>query len=78
MGRDWVFWVAIPTLIVAALVVLWLHAKAAPLAEVRITQLEALQVSELDLFKQRVAVLLTVSEKSSPAPLSEPQTENSE
>ncbi len=61
MKRDAFFWLAVSATVIVILVFSFVYIERAPLVEARVTELNTLQQRQLDLFQQRVAVLLTIS-----------------
>lgn len=61
MKRDWFFWSAVFLTTAAILVVGYFYLQRAPMVEDRLTDLSTLQQGQLDLFQQRVSMLLTIS-----------------
>lgn len=61
MKRDCFFWAACVIALLAAGGVAFVYLQSAPLVEERLTQLNAFQERQLDLFQGRVGILLTLA-----------------
>lgn len=60
MKRDKFFWITIALAAIVLLAVAYVYVERASVAEDRIKELTALQQSQLELFQQRIGILLTV------------------